>query len=391
MMPRRMRTPARVVPPRLGALVLLAVLTALALMLHAPGAHAQPVPAAEPAPASEPALTNPSPATPSSTPSEYRLDNTSREWAPAPPQPAQDAAPEPVLEARRLLAQDKPAQAKAALDPWLSANGRAGGRFVPEALLLRADALLALDREYLALYDYEELINRFRQSQEFALAVEREVGIAERYANGLKIRALGFRWINAEDVAIELLIRAQERLPRSVIAERASIFLADYYFRKREMRLAGDAYTLYLESFPDGPNAVRASLRRIQCDVARFKGPRYSAAGLINARLRTEELVRRHPAEADRSGMNESLLARLDESTAAQALDTAEWYLATGDEPSARYALRRLVREHPRTIASRRAQDVLGSRGWDEPSPPMDAPAPPDPESGAQPVAEPAP
>ena len=69
------------------------------------------------------------------------------------------------------------------------------------------------------------------------------------------------------------------------------------------------------------------------------------------------------------------LFRSLDESAAAQMLTSARWHLRRSDEPSARLVLRRLVRKHPQTVASREAMELMKERGW---------PLPPD---GVTPVA----
>ena len=45
-------------------------------------------------------------------------------------------------------------------------------------------------------------------------------------------------------------------------------------------------------------------------------------------------------------------------------LDTATWYLKTSDPVSARYTLRRLVRDYPRTVAATAALQIMDDRGW---------------------------
>lgn len=292
----------------------------------------------------------------------YTLDE-SRQWA---QQPAPEGTvSDPVIdESRRALAEDRPQDARSTLDGWITANRRSGSPLLPEALLLRGDALLALDREFDALYDFEEICQKHTSSDVFPLAVERELEVAVRYANGLKLRLLGLRIGDPEDVLIELFIRVQERLPKSQAAERAAIEMAEYYYRRRDLQAAFDMYDIYLQNFPNGPNAMEARKRRILCDVGRFKGPRYNAAELINARVQIEDFAERFPAEADASGINDALSARLEESIAAQLLDSADWYLRTGDSASARFTLLRLNRDHPRTLSAERARSMLSARGW---------------------------
>ncbi len=280
-----------------------------------------------------------------------------------------------VAEARRLIVDGQPAEARRRLSKFLSATGGTS-QLRPEALLARADALVAMGDEYQALYDYERVIREHVASPAFARAVERELEIAIRYANGLKRKVWGLRLFDAGDAAVEIFIRAQERLPGSRVAERAAIELADYYYRERNIDLAAQAYRLYLENFPNGPNARRAAKRRIYADIARFKGPEHDASPLIDAQIRISRFEAMYPAEAERSGINQGLASRLDESLAAQLLSNAEWYIKRGELASARTMLRRLAARYPQSLAGRRALDMLERRGWRE-TPVVGPPAPP--------------
>jgi hypothetical protein len=111
---------------------------------------------------------------------------------------------------------------------------------------------------------------------------------------------------------------------------------------------------------------VRALERRIFANIALFKGPQYDASHLIDAREQIRSFASAFPAEAEESGLNDALLARIDESEAAQMLETSNWYLRRGDGASARFVLERLVRKHPRSLAASRALQILRTRGWME-------------------------
>jgi len=231
---------------------------------------------------------------------------------------------------------------------------------------VRGDARVADRDEFKALYDYEELIREFPESEEFEPAVSRELEIGIEYLNGLKRKVWGIRWVDAGDVGVETLIRVQERLPGSDLAERASIELADYFYRERRIELADEAYGLYLENFPEGAHARKAARRRVYTAIARYRGPSYDASMLLDAQVRIRRFRERFPAEADRRGINEGLIGRLDESLAAQLLNGAEWYLATGEDASARLTLRRLLERYPGTVSAEAARSLLRERGWVE-------------------------
>lgn len=273
-----------------------------------------------------------------------------------------------IAEARRLLASEKPSQARELLDGWIEEHRHGESPWLSEAYLLRGDAKLAMDEEYNALVDYETVVSEFASSPAFVSALEREFGIGQRYLGGLRKRFLGMRIEDATPIGEELMLRIAERLPGSQLAEDSVLELADWYYRTRDLRAAAETYDVFLEIFPRSDRRMHAYQRRILSNVARFKGPEYDASGLHEARIRIMEFRDRYPAEAVRSGLGDALTARLDESAASQMLTTARWYLKKGDRASARLTLERLTRAHPGTVSADRALAILTEEGWVKPA-----------------------
>jgi outer membrane protein assembly factor BamD (BamD/ComL family) len=292
----------------------------------------------------------------------FRLSPTGELERTSAPAPGSDEAT--IAEARRDLAEDRPSEARRILDTFLDKYKNEDNPFLPEAYLLRGDAITALGKEHKALYDYEKVIERFPDSPQYVVALERELDIAIRYVNGLRYKFLGLRIADASDIGEELLIRCQERLPGSRLAERAGIELADFYYRKRDLQLAGEAYELFLANYPQSPYRMKAMERRVYAAIGRFKGPRYDSSSLIDAQTLIRRFEALYPTEAAKAGLDDSLLARLDESAAAELLEVARWYIKQGDSVSARYTLTRLIARHRRTASAETALTMLQSRGW---------------------------
>lgn len=310
---------------------------------------------------------------------------------------------EVIAQSRRQIADDRPRQALSTLSKWIESNERSGKPQLAEAYRLRGDALLALNQEYRALYDYEVVAMKHAQSDQYPIAIQRELDIGIAYANGKRRKLWGLiRVDDAGEIAQEILVRVQERMPGSVLAEQAAIELADYYFRKREMDLASEAYNLYLINFPAGPNRRHAMERRIYASISEFNGPTYDGTSLLNAREQTRAFAREYPAEAQEKELDQRLVDRIDEASAAQMLDTAAWYRTVGDVAGERLTLTRLVHKHPRTVAAETGLNMLEERGWLKPvAPPVtpegtevpaaDIPAESSaPSEGAAPAGEPA-
>ncbi len=311
---------------------------------------------------------------------EYRLDQSGQWEAVSKAEAGSDAAT--IGEARTHIAEGRPEKALSLLDKWIAVHENDDNMYLPQAYLLRGDAKTASGNEYKALYDYEQgVINRFPATEEFVTALERELDIGVRYVNGLKYKWLGVRIWDASDIGEELLIRIQERLPNSRLAERAGIELADYYYRTRDLELAGEAYELFLLNYPNSAYKQKAMERRVYSSIGQYKGPNYDSSSLLDAQALIKRFSSLYPEEAQQVGLNDALVARLDESAAAEMLESARWYMKQGDTVSARYLLSRLVEKHPSTAAGTLGLQIMSQRGWvdSKPKNPPDQPPAPTP------------
>ncbi len=258
--------------------------------------------------------------------------------------------------ARRTLARGDAERAEILATNWIERHDR--HPLLPEAYLTRGDALRAQENYYQALFDYEYVARVFTATEAFVTALQRELEIATLYATGTQRKLWGMRILSAEDEAQELLIRIQERLPGSRLAEQAAMQLADFYFQRRKMELAVDMYSIFIENHPNSRLISKARRRLIYAHLATFKGPRFDAAGLLEARQRLQELITLEPATAERIGAH-ALLSRLDESDGRKLLLTAQWYRRTNDPVAAELTLRRLLRRYPRSVAATDALRLL--------------------------------
>ncbi len=294
--------------------------------------------------------------------SEFELEESGQWTQTHAPEPGSDAAV--MADAARYIAQGNPEKAQKILSKWIDEHKRTRNDFIAQAYYLRGVARLDQGREYKALFDFEAVIRDYPSSPYFLKAVEHEYNIGIDYINGLKRRFLGMRFENARPTGEELLIRTQERVPGSQLAEQAAMALADHYYRIRELKLAAEMYSIFRENYPNSDRVRQAMLREIEANIARFKGPRYDGSGLVDAKLLIEQYQLQYPGESIRSGVTDGLNAWIDESAAQQVLDTAQWYLKVNDGTSARFVLARLIRRHPATDAADEAIDIMIDQGW---------------------------
>lgn len=292
------------------------------------------------------------------------LELSEEGWQAAQATEPMDADEAYIRDAWATLLEGRPGKARKMLNQWLRDNRGTGNQWTPLALLVRGDAKVAMDDEYDALYDYEEIARNYAGSPEFVKAAEREMAIAIDYIEGKRRKFLGLRISSARRDGEELLVRIAERLPGSQLAERAMLELGAHYRRTGEFELAREVYGIFLEAFPTSTYYRAALLARIEATFAQYNGPQYDGSGLIE----TEELLdlyeAKYPGDLAVQAELDSLRVRIDESQGQQLLQMAEVYLLRDEKASARYVLRRLLRDHPRSTAARSALDILRDRGW---------------------------
>jgi outer membrane protein assembly factor BamD (BamD/ComL family) len=265
---------------------------------------------------------------------------------------------------RRLVAEGRAGDAERAADSFLDTANK-GDPYYPEALLLRGNAKLLDSRETDALYDYEEIIKEHPGSEQFVPALEKEHEIALMYLAGLRRQTwFLFRIDSGVPVAAEILVRINERLPGSALAEQALLDLANYYYDERELKMAAETYSVFVTIFPRSEHRELAMSRRVYSTIGQFRGPRYNTRSIIDAQILLRQYQDEFPLQAQLSGLDDGLETRLDEGQASQLLTTAQWYLNRGDPASARFALRRLVERHPRTGSAAKAYAYLEAQGW---------------------------
>lgn len=257
-----------------------------------------------------------------------------------------------LAEARRALAEDDPRRAENLTTRWIEQHTR--HPLLPEAYLIRGDAKMAQRNFYKALFDYEYVARVYPGSEAFVTALEREYEIAEMFAYGMKRKLWGMRIVNASEEAQEILIRIQERIPGSRLAEKAGMELADFYFRRGQMSLAAEAYDLFVENYPRSEHVSKARRRLIYANLASYKGPEFDAAGLIEARFRLQELKQEEPATAEEIGAD-ALLSGIREAEAQKLLENARWYWRKKNVIATEFTIRRLVKRYPNTAAARDA------------------------------------
>lgn len=239
---------------------------------------------------------------------------------------------------------------------WFKLNPRSPQR--DRALTLAARALYLSGDRVKAFYYCDELLDSYPESPYYQPALELQFQIADEYLDGYKRTFLGLPLFEAEDEAIEMLFRIQQRSPGSQLAERALLRTADYFYADAQYDLAGDAYAAYARSYPRSPEVPRVRLRQAWSYLAQFRDAKFDATPVIDARAQLTDLMASNPQLAEDENLA-SLVDRID-STMAQKLNvTAAFYRRTGKPTSAAYLYEQVLKTYPNTPEAEQARAAL--------------------------------
>jgi outer membrane assembly lipoprotein YfiO len=224
----------------------------------------------------------------------------------------------------------------------------------------------------LAFYNFDELLDQYPDSRYFYPALQRQYDIADAYLRGYKNRFLGLPILGAEIEATEMLYRIQQRSPGSPLAEKALLRVADYYYSNGDFDMASDAYAAYIRGYPRSPHIARVRLRQAFSALAQFRGTKYDATPIIDARQQLQDLSAAYPQLAEEENIP-AIVVRIDKALARKLLEVGDFYRRTSKPSAAVYYYRYLMGAYPdfreAQIAQRRMSQ-LPQWAQDQPYPP---------------------
>jgi outer membrane assembly lipoprotein YfiO len=303
---------------------------------------------------------------------------TSGNWAPTTTTTSPASAPvaDPTIDRVQQLFDTK--QYDAAHDvvlDWLKAHPK--GKDRARAIFLMAQVYFVRGDRLESFYQCDELLDNFPDSKLYFPALELQFRVADAYLNGYRNTFLGVAIIPMEETAIEMLFRIQERSPGSPLAERALARSADYYYRSSQFDLAADAYGAFIRFFPRSPLAPRARLRQAYANFAQFRGPRYDATPLLDARAQFLDILARDPEMAREEGVRQ-FVDRIEEQLAAKIYFDANYYQRVNQPKAAVFLYRTLIQRYPNTREAQVARAAIRKM------PPSALTDPPPPQTGMQ-------
>ena len=207
-------------------------------------------------------------------------------------------------------------------------------------------------------YNFDELMDKYPESRYFYPALDKQYQIADAFLNGYKRRFLGFPVLSAEDEAVEMLFRIQQRSPGSPLAEKSLKRTADYYYADAQYDIAVDAYQAFIDRYKRSPDIPQARLKKAFAELAQFHGIKYDPTPAINARTSLEEIAIDYPELARQENVA-AVIERIDAALARKVYQNAQFYIRTHEPRAAAYNFKYLMQNYPNSPEAEKAKTDL--------------------------------
>jgi outer membrane protein assembly factor BamD (BamD/ComL family) len=267
-------------------------------------------------------------------------------WAPVPKAEMTVTSDADLDRAEETLQRGAARAARMLLVRWFRDPANNKSPLRDRATFLLAEAYFQMGNRILAFYHLDEVMDLYPESRLYTPSLQRQYDIAEDFLEGYKRRFLKMPILSAEDEAIEMLFRIQTRAPGSPLAEQALLRTADYYYATRQYDLAADSYAAYISAYPRSPLVPRAKLREAFSTLAQFRGTRFDATSLVNARRQFLELSAIEPELAASEDI-ESVIARIDSALALKIYQTGDFWRRTHQPRAAAFTWMVLQQSYP--------------------------------------------
>ncbi len=278
------------------------------------------------------------------------------QWQPI-EDPSIRPADDPVLQhARQLLEGNHHSQARRVLVRWLKQNRQSPLR--DQALMMMARAYYQHGNRIRSFFYLDELMDTYPASALFHPALQMQYRIADAYLDGYKNRFLFLPILPARNQGIEMLYRIQQRAPGSELAEKSMLRTGDFYFADGQFDLAQDVYAAYARSYQRSPEVPRVLLQRAYAALAQFRGTRFDATPIINARTQLIEIAAAYPDLARENNVA-AVVAGIDRTFSQKLYRSADYYRRTHEPRAAVYMYRYLLRSYPDSPEADDARNAL--------------------------------
>lgn len=290
----------------------------------------------------------------------YIFVEESNRWVPA--GEIEEPLEGPLADIQGQMAAGEYRQAERALKAYLKAGPEVEDR--QAAMLLYGDAALMRDRLYEAHKRYQKVIDEYPQTEEFAMALRRDLDIARAWLGGKKRRLWGIFRVPAQDEGVEILSQIEDLGHGYRIAEVALREKADYFYESGQFDLASIAYRRLADDVRSPRYTKMAMFRAASSALASFPGAAYDDTPLLEARELFNGYLNRFPAAAAEEDVD-VLLASIEAKRAEKEYQIGSFYARIDRPKAAAYYYNYVLSTWPETLWAQRAEADLVRMGFE--------------------------
>lgn len=231
-----------------------------------------------------------------------------------------------------------------------------------EAMMLAGESELARGRYYQAFEWFEKQLAKYPSGKYFQRSLGREFNAAEAFLAGKKRIVWGFVRLPAKDDGLDILSRIAEHAPKSAIAAKAMMRIADYHYNADKYAEAVDAYDDYLSMFKNSPDCGYAMLQAARATRAQFVGIKFDETPLIEAEQRFKTFAERFPRAAKNENVSK-ILNEIADTLAEKLYACGEYYVRVGKPAAAAFYYKQVPDRYGHTVWARQARQALNGLG----------------------------
>jgi outer membrane protein assembly factor BamD (BamD/ComL family) len=231
-----------------------------------------------------------------------------------------------------------------------------------EALFLRAELMFKSEDYSGAQRGFEAFVRRYRGSEKVTEAIRMQFECALRMAEyGEPQKLLGIPIFKTSRPGLELIKVLLSEYPYEEFSDGYRLWLADYYFKKKDYVEAAGQYETIYRIYQDKPSSSIALFKLGLCKFKMFDSVDYDVMVLKEASKHLQEFI----AKFSRHGLApraRRMLKEIDERLAEKEFKIAQFYIDKGKPKAAKIYLRSLLKRYPKTRWAKEAKRMLKDR-----------------------------
>ncbi len=214
--------------------------------------------------------------------------------------------------------------------------------------------------------NYQKLIDKYPYSDRIKETIHREFDIANKFAQGNKMKVLGMAVLSGQDKALELYKHIVKNAPYGTYGDQAQFQMGELYKNQGEYEEAQKAYQAVVDEYPNSELVAKARYQIANMSMLASKKSQYDEKHAEKAIEEFEGFKNNFPTSEQSLEAEESIKA-LRESKAKVNFDIAAFYDKQKKYESAKVYYQEVIKKYPETAvaakAKTRVEEIIAGEG----------------------------